>query len=387
VSRAAANRLSHAALASAAAPCAAGSAPARRAVRRPEIAPAGSRRRARLALLAAACAAGCVVVEERGALAAAMPAAAPISIPLDLGVGGGAAAPHDLYYRSVVSQLQRAWLDGDREHLANLLDVHERPDAPAWAQETMAGFRAVLGAMHFEAAIVDRGTLLSPEPLPAIGEPLVLTVRLGPLPGFAVRLRGGDDPARARFLLVLRMADTDAFGARAECSTNVVVDLPRAIDFAAGDTVDVPVTVDVGAGGTILREIEVEAFLMPGHVEISGRNLPNRRVRCAVGSLTLVPRGHDAIVAKPLATLLAALQLGDPAHFAHVLLAARVLARPETPDADREQALRALVDRVRLGRDDQVRNAIAALAHLVPDVDLTDRAGWLQWWGRRTDGG
>jgi hypothetical protein len=322
----------------------------------------------------------CAAVDDQGAAILAAPIAIPIGDPDREGQG---AQPHDYYYESVVTQLQRAWLDRDRDLLARLLDTHERRDAPQWAREQMVGFRRILRAMEFETLIADRGGLDLPAPLPSLGEPLAMVVRLGPLPGLAVRLLGGDHPARARFMLVLYMFDRDAFGTEVSHSSNLVVDLPADIDFAAGDAVELPVAVEVDSGGSILRRIEVAVLLMPGHVEIDGVTLPNRQVRCARGALELLPRGHEPIEQKPLASLLGALRLADAAHYPHVYLAARQLARAGSAE-DRATATAALIDRVRLGSDGQARSAMAALALLQPDatVEARDRTTWLQWWAR-----
>lgn len=331
-------------------------------------------------------AAGCVVVDEQPVPSGPL-VATPVAIPFRA-EGAGAAQPGDVYYDSVVTQLQQAWLDRDRAHLARLLDLHDRSDAPAWAQERMRAFRRVLSVMEFETVVQDGGKLELPEPLPALGEPLRLAVRLGPLPGVRVRLPGGDDPARARFVLVFRMRDHDCFGTELSNSSNVVVDLPQAIDFGAGQTLDLPLAVDVADAGSIRREVEFEVFWMPGHVEIDGQRQPNRRVRCAHGACELLPRGHEQVVAQPLAVLRTALRLGDALHFAHVYLAARRLASAGSVE-DRQAATAALVDRVRLGSAAQARNAMAALAELQPDAlpAGADRAGWLQWWAQQAPHG
>ncbi|MEZ5965285.1 MAG: hypothetical protein R3F56_15740 [Planctomycetota bacterium] len=329
--------------------------------------------------------AGCVVVEEAPAPPEPL-AVAPVAIPFvaEGAAGGATPQPHDFYYQSVVTQLQQAWIDRDRAYLARLLDTHDRADAPPWAQERMQVFRNILTVMDFEETVRDRGRLDLPEPLPALGEPLRLTMRLGPLPGVAVRLLGGDDPARARFILVFRLVDRDAFGDEVANSNNLVLDLSAPVDFAAGQAVEVPVAVDVPSQGSILRRVELEVFWMPGHVEIDGINLPNRKVRCAVGQCELLPRGIDKVEAQPRVVLEAALRLGDAAHFPHVYLAARELARAGS-DADRETATAKLVDRVRLGSSVQARSAMAALGLLHPDAvrAAADRTAWLQWWAQR----
>lgn len=327
---------------------------------------------------------GCVVVEERPVPTAPV-FAAPVAIPFGAGADGEAkATPHDSYYDSVVTQLQRAWLDRDRGHLARLLDTHDRSDAPSWAREAMVSFRRIVRVMEFEDAVLDRGTLDLPDPLPYLGEPLHVTVRLGPLPSMAIRLLGGREAARARLVLLFSMFDCDSFGAELLNASNLVVDLPSSIDFAAGEAIEVPVAVDTPGRGSILRRVEIEVFLMPGHVEIDGVNLPNRRVRWAQGEVELVPPGHEPIVERPLATLRGALRLGDAAHFPHVFLAARQLARAGAVE-ERNAASAALIDRVRLGSGDQARSAMAGLNLLYPDATRAtmDRTAWLQWWAQR----
>ncbi len=307
---------------------------------------------------------------------------APVAIPF--GDPGHSARPSDLYYESVVTQMQRAWLERDRASLARLVDTHDRSDAPAWAQERVASFRRVLLVMQFEEAVLDRGELDLPSPLPALGERLSFAVRLGPLPSMPVRLPGGDDPLRARFVLLFRMTDTDSFGTQMDNARTQVVDLPATVDLAAGGAVEVPLAVDVPAAGSIVRRVAIEVFLMPGHVELEGARLPNRWVRCACGEVELLPRGHEPIAAQPLVSLRAALQLGDAAHFPHVFLAARQLARHGASE-DCQSAASLLIDRVRLGGDEQARSASAALSELVADASSRprDREGWLQWWAER----
>jgi hypothetical protein len=325
---------------------------------------------------------GCVVVEETLTAPAAPIAARPVAIPF--GVARHDAHPSDFYYDSVIAQMQTAWLAGDRQRLAGLLTTHERPDAPQWAQESLAGFRRVLRVMDFEALIQGRGELHWPAPTPALGESVAAAVTLGPLPSVAVRLFGGDDVRRARFVLHFKMVDTDTFGTQSEITHTTVVDLPAPVDLGAGEAVRVPFAVDVPAQGAIVRRIVIEVDLMPGHVELDGTRLPNRRVRCAAGNIELLPRGADKIAAQPQAALAAALRLGDAAHFPHVFLAARALARRQDP-ASTQNAQALLIDRVRLGNEVQAHAAMAALRELVSDpaARSRDREQWLLWWSSR----
>jgi hypothetical protein len=350
--------------------------PARPGMRRSSACPGCVRRRvfATLALLA-----GCTVVETKPELAPAL-VALPISIPLT-DLGGAAPSAPDFYYRSILGQMQAAWLDSDRRRLRDLLALHDRPEAPDWALERIAVFRSIERVMEFEQFAADRGRVVWPEPLPAIGEGLPLTFQLGPLPSSTVRLPGGDTPTRTRFRVQVNLVDHDGFGTRLTNESSTVVDLPLEVDFAAGQMVEVPVSLDVPAAGSILRQIAVEVWLMPGYAAVGDANCPIRRTRCARGEATLVPRGHEPIAARPLAALQAALRVGDTAHFAHVYLAARVLAERGTP-ADRDAALAALIDRLRLGNAAQVSNVMASLGWLAPDAaaDQRDRAEWLQWW-------
>lgn len=325
--------------------------------------------------------AGCVVVDERPSAPAPI-AAVPVAIPF--ADAQHQAQPVDAYYDSVLTQMQQAWLQNDASRLSLLLQTHERPDAPDWARDRVASFRRVLEVMGFEALVHDHGQLDLPAPLPALGERLALTVRLGPMPSVAVSLPGGNDPLRARFVLLLQLIDLDSFGTQMENAVTRVVDLPQNIDFAAGEAVRVPVEIDVPAQNSVLRRVLIDVFLMPGHVELQGARLPNRRVRCARAEVELLPHGHDRIAAQPLAALQAALRLGDAAHFPHVFLAARAIGRSASA-GERELALAALIDRIRLGQEGQMRNAMAALAQILPDAAATchDREQWLQWWSGR----
>lgn len=332
------------------------------------------------------CLGGCVVVEERPtfeATAAQPIVAAPISIPLGDG-GAVPAAPHDLYYTSVLAQMRLAWVDRDAVRLRGLLDQHDRPETPGWAKTQFQHLRTAVTALEFEALVAERSGIELDEAQPALGEPISGRVSVGPLSS-PVRLSGGDEANPTRFLVRLELDDRDAFGDTATRHSSAVVALPAPVDFASGGVAELPFSVAAPAAGSILRTVRIVVELLPGCVQAGETSLPNGRVRIAASEQTLYPRGIEAIREQPLVTLRNALQSGAVKHFANVYLAAHFLARDPDP-AVLHEALSLLVDKIRLGRPDQVRMAIAAATTLVADAPkLADRAAWLRWWDVRLE--
>jgi hypothetical protein len=107
--------------------------------------------------------------------------------------------------------------------------------------------------------------------------------------------------------------------------------------------------------------------------------VPVQRTGIASTTLTQWPAGHAAIAAAPLVTLREALRLGDPAHFAHVFVAASFVGTE-----DREAATALLIEQVRYGRQDQALVAMAALQVLTgASQPAGDREAWLAWWQAR----
>ena len=329
---------------------------------------------------------GCVVVEERptfDATAAQPIAAVPISIPLG-GGGAAVAAPHDLYYTSVLAQMRLAWVDRDAVRLRGLLEQHDRPDTPSWAKTQFQNLRTAVAALEFEALVTERTGIELDEAEPALGEPISGRVSVGPLTS-SVRLSGGDEANPTRFLVRLELNDRDAFGDTATRHSSAVVALPTPVDFTAGGVAELPFSVAAPAAGSILRTVRIVVELLPGCVQAGEVSLPNGRVRIAASEHTLYPRGIEVIRAQPLVTLRNALRSGEVRHFANVYLAAHFLALDADP-AVLNEALGLLVDKIRLGRSDQVRMAIAAATTLVADApELADRAAWLRWWDARLD--
>lgn len=332
------------------------------------------------------CLGGCVVVEERPtfeAMAAQPIVATPIAIPLGEGVAAPA-APHDLYYTSVLAQMRLAWVDRDAVVLRGFLDQHDRPDTPGWAKTQFQHLRTAVATLEFEALIAERSGIELDEAQPALGEPISGRVSVGPLTA-PVRLFGGGEANPTRFLVRLELDDRDAFGDTATRHSSAIVALPAPVDFTAGGVAELPFSVAAPAAGSILRTVRIVVELLPGCVQAGETSLPNGRVRIAASEHTLFPRGIEAIRAQPLVTLRNALQSGEVRHFANVYLAAHFLARDPDP-AVLHDALGMLVDKIRLGRSDQVRMAIAAATTLVADApELADRAAWLRWWGARQD--
>ena len=104
-----------------------------------------------------------------------------------------------------------------------------------------------------------------------------------------------------------------------------------------------------------------------------------QRTDIASAGLTQWPAGYEAIAKAPLVTLREALRRGDPAHFAHVFVAASFAGADE-----RDAATALLIEQVRFGRQDQALVAMAALQVLTgAQLPSGDREAWLAWWQAR----
>lgn len=308
--------------------------------------------------------------------AAALPTQQSVVVPVPSGLVSNDAV--DAYFGSVIEQMQEAAQEGDLARLLGLLAAHDDERAPSWARQRFAAYRDVGRALAFEARLPELTEIELQSAERALGAPL----------RFVVRMRGPDDadvqlaPVGNAFatnvLVSIAMVDHDCLGTRAERRSSVVLQPDSRVRLRAEPMV-LPFMVAAEHGGASVRKLQLRAELLPGRIEIDGRGVPNRRVLLAEHALELFPAGVEPIREQPLRTLRNALQLGDAPHFPHVFLATWLM-----PAQDRDSAIELLVQRVRLGRPDQARCAMAALGVLTGErLTVEDRDGWLRWWQAR----
>lgn len=318
---------------------------------------------------------GCVSsrIETPAPVAAA---AAPVIVPLAPQQQGSGAA--DRYYQDVVRQLREAAAERDLERLRRLLEIHRRAAAPQWAKDRMDRFEELTDGLEFELAAARGARLqLVGEP-PPIGEPVAAELRLGLPDGPAAVLAGRDEDLPAAFEIRFTVVDRGVGGTRWERRSSSVLRLERKVRLDR-EEVRLPFRLELDAGSAVIRQVRIEADLLPGGVELGGRIVPHQRVMLAKLTAMFYPANYRPIRVKPLLTLRRALRIGQARYFPHVLLAAHFM-----PEADRQAAIELLIEVVRLGRPAQVRVAMAALRELVPQsAVLVTREDWLRWWGRR----
>lgn len=298
----------------------------------------------------------------------------PVLIPLGAAgaVPGGDAVL--AYYEDVLRQAQAAVRERDLSRLQELLALHDRDDAPAWARDRLQSYRVLERGLLLEAELAQRASLVLRGDVLAAGEPalgapfdVVLTIAAG------IEAR-----TPANFLLRFQIADTDAFGNRSERRHRDLLAVDRPVDLAV-EALRLPVRIELPAGNAVQREIEALVELLPGQTRFAGQQVPLGQRELARVQATLCPVGIERLREKPLATLANAVRMGDPAHFGHVYLAARAM-----PAADRPAACATLVRWLRLGNSAQQGVALAALPFVADDPPKdADREQWLKWWSRR----
>lgn len=304
-------------------------------------------------------------------------AAVPVVIPFG---AGEPRSPAELrqFYESLLWRLQQAYAERDLEAMLPLLADYRRPDVPQWVQQRMAGYDALARGLQFErhAATSSRLRIAGDtEAAQDAGEPVAFELVLEPPPG-QVRLgsRAGDT---CSFLVEVVVTDHFVDGSSRQHEDSSLLRLPAAHDFERGPLV-LPLEVAVADAGAVLRVIELRVDLLPGYVQSGDLRVPVRRGRLAGLSHSQWPRGHRPIRAQPMATLCAAMQLGDAEHFPHVRLAAVFM-----PAAERNRMIEMLIDWVRLGRPDQALVAMATLRAVgAADIAIGDREAWLSWFDR-----
>lgn len=286
----------------------------------------------------------------------------------------------DAYYASVLAQLRDASLERDAERVRDLLAAHDRPTAPTWARASLQRFRGVARGLEIEQHLLAAGRVDLIEPDVAIGEVVALEFRVPPLTRGELPPGGLGFPDESPLRLVVHCVaeDRDVFGGTSRRSfSDVVVAASGAVDLA--DEFVVAFRVDALPAEGVIRRLVVRLDVAPGALRIGDAVVPLRGGRCASRELELYPRGVESVRASPYTSLRNGLASGDPAHFAHVHLAARFM-----PAELREDASRLLIQTVRLGRADACRVATTALSIMTGEPhSIADRDAWLRWWSRR----
>ena len=316
---------------------------------------------------------GCVA-EPMDPAAGALPlVVAPPTAP------AGTDAATAAFYESILAQLLEAHADADLPRMQSLLGFGLRSATPAWARDRLEGLRALAKGLAFEQFQQRNATLRQKAAADAsphdIGAPLDFEFVLTAPPDGPWSLGGeaGPDPVAFRVFFVIREARLD--GAVQRLEDEDVLRLPAALTMTAEPLV-LPIRLDLGPSDAVRRDVEVQVELLPGYVQCGEDRAPVRRLPLAKAQAQQWPAGHDVIRSAPLKTLRRAQQLGDPAHFPHVRLAAEF-----APPSERPEVVAALIEWVRLGRPDQALVAMAALAELHPEAGIAvgDRDAWLYW--------
>ncbi len=302
----------------------------------------------------------------------------PVVIPLG-DAGGSEGAPLDVYYRSIVAQLQECLVERDLDRLDALLAQHDTAIAPDWAASAMLSFRFFGRSLRVEEWCASQASLSVRGETPGLGAdvPLVLRIPAGaPEP---LTLPGRDaEVAPTRFLVSARFVDRDAAGSRSVASAQDIVTLLRDAELQS-DGLELPFDVPGLPPSGCERVLELTCDVLPGARLLDGEPVPGHRLRLASLRVESFPLGVERVRAEPLATLRAAIEGRDRRHFDHVWLASRFVSQEQ-----REAADELLIGAVRLGPPDLALVAGACLreawnSQLAPG----DRDGWLAWWQDR----
>lgn len=283
------------------------------------------------------------------------------------------------FYGGVFARLQTAAEDRDHVQLEALLAAYDRPGLPQRLASVLRGYAAVALGLRWQQHVTETAELaLASDAVPPVGEPVRFHLRVPP-PSMPVRLGAGAGEDPSGFAVAVAIDDTFADGSTHSTHTQDFAWLPVPWTFAGGEPLTVPIEVGAARGAAVRRVVHLRIDQMPGYVTVDGERAPVERH--AVGAISLVqwPAGSEAIAKDPLAALRDALRSGDPAHFAHVFVAAAFVGADE-----REAAIDLLIEQVRFGRPDQAQVATAALRELT-GAKLTpgDRDAWLAWWQAR----
>jgi hypothetical protein len=304
-------------------------------------------------------------------------AGGPVVIPLP-GVDGAAGPERNLnaYYHSVFEQLKGAYRARDLDTLRHLLAQHQRDDLPDHIEQLLGQFEVLAGGVWFEQKLAADSRMLVVEPARPLTE--AQTFRFV-VPGNSdepvVELGGGGDLA-CLFLCTLTVKEHGVFGERRERRTSKVLRVERLHRLAKGAPLALQFAVPASIGNVVVREAKLMIELLTGQVRVGDRLTPIRRTKCCTVSSMAYPPNHGSIQRAPLKTLREALRRGSPKYFRHILLAAMKM-----PKEHKDEAMAALVRKLRVGTGDQARVAMVSLRALSgEDLPVTDRQKWLRWW-------
>jgi len=324
--------------------------------------------------------AGCVttIVDDESPDDGAVVNASPVVIPFGNVKRTEGWRPVAQYYKNVIRQMQEALAERQLEWLLALLASHDRDPAPEWARDAFASFRDAAEGLAFEDyAARNTGLVILSGPA-AIGTPIELAVRLDTAHRRGVVLPGGE--TGVSFLVRSTISDTDVLGSTTTRRAELILRVPEAVDFDAGDHLLLPFGIAPAGQGVVMRRIEFVAELLPGVIDVGDRHAPVQRSNLVERVEMMYPDGVAPIRQQPLRTLRNALRNGEAAHFPHVFLAAHFM-----PVGDQPAAIKLLVSTLRLGRADQARVAMAALREITGvEINTQDREGWLRWWQERS---
>ncbi len=335
-----------------------------------------------LLVLCAVSAQGCVTydVEPERPSSLDPSSVQPVRIPLE----GRATDPRDAavadYYDKVLAQLQDALVGRDLPLLRSLVAAHDRESAPDWFKDNLARYRRMATVLEFEVHAVSVAAIRAVTPNAAVGEPLAFELSIPSATRPDIVLPGVDgDLSPERFLVQVAVTDLDCYGGRTVRRSASLVSLQETVKIGAGDPLVQPFGLPALAAEGCLRKVAISVDWMPGNVVLADGPAPHGRASLARRTFTFYPRGIGPLKENPYTTLRNAIESGDSKYFDNLFLAARLM-----PDSFREDALRKLIQGVRVGRPDVVRACTAALREITGEnLPLGNRDAWLGWWAGR----
>ena len=301
-------------------------------------------------------------------------------------------SPEQRWHESMLSQLGEAWSDRDVDRMKSLLDK-SRDGASRNQVERYATFEGLLGAAQIERGgfayrgvfAFDKGEPSKAElPDLAMDAPVDLRLRIETTPDVSLRIKARHGSAKSMLLVTMKVVDILDTGSsllseqpfRHEFEADLLLDAKNKLELA------LPPLPAPGPRVQI-RQVSYEGVLVCAALEKDGVPVPLPRFDLRPLTLTRLPKGFEAVRAKPLRTLRVA--LGQASQYrAHVLVASWLLARDGNAK-DREAAMAALVEQLRSGPLAAEKVALLSLEYLAQDEApmRRDREGWLRWWGYR----
>jgi hypothetical protein len=311
-----------------------------------------------------------------------MPSAMPVVVPFGPNQGSLTSDEQVMadLYRGLLRRMGAAYADGDLHELQKLIAGYRRDETPEWARASMDSFAGLAEGLAFEQHCKEHGSIALADPNVALGEGLLLRVRIEAPSGSGWQLGGGASEHPVSFGVWYSVVDEFVEGSTSNRDRNETMRLSQPVALRPGQPFDLPIELDLDVGAAVRRTIRIRLALLPGYVTAGELRAPVRRTEFGKLDLVQYPRGYEPIRDNPRDTLKGAMKCGDEAHFRHVWLAAHF-----AKEADREVVLEDLMQWVRLGTAGQQRVAMASLrAVLGSGPAIGDREAWLAWWqGRR----